>query len=84
MLPGINSRLNFELFGLLKKKLKIRLKFPPVSIYDRTLRYSAYSGAKILVSCYNREERIDYWISKEDWEECGTKIIDKKVKPFLR
>ena len=72
MLPGIQSRIEFELKRLIKEKLKIKHRF----------RDSSYVGAKIFSSDY--KDYDDYWISKKDWDECGTKIIDEKAKSLLR
>ena len=83
MLPGIQSRIEFELKRLIKEKKKISPRFPLLVqvVQDTFFRDSSYVGAKILSSCYNKDYD-DYWISKKDWDECGTKIIDEKVKLF--
>ena len=81
MLPGIQSRIEFELKRLIKEKKKISPRFP-LLVQETFFRDSSYVGAKILSSCYNKDYYDDYWISKKDWDECGTKIIDEKVKLF--
>jgi actin-related protein len=81
MLPGIQSRIEIELKGLIKEKMKGELRFP-LLIRDTLFRNSSYIGAKMLSSCYYKDY-INYWISKKEWEECGTKIIDEKTKFIL-
>ena len=81
MLPGIQSRIEIELKRLIKEKMKSKLRFP-LLINDTLFRNSSYVGAKVLSNGFNREYSIKYWISKKEWEECGTKIIDEKTKLF--
>ena len=81
MLPGIQSRIEIELKGLIKEKMKGELRFP-LLIKETLFRNSSYVGAKMLSSWYYKDY-INYWISEKEWEECGTKIIDEKTK-FIR
>ena len=77
MLPGISSRIEYELRGLQIEKLK----FGPKRFYIKIIKHfrnPAFVGAIILSSTYNNNY-FDYWISKKDWEEVGPNIINKKI-----
>lgn len=82
MLPGISSRIEYELRGLQIEKLKFGPKRFCIKIMDKHYRNSAFVGAIILSSFYNNNNNcVDlYWISKKDWEEVGPNIINKKIK----
>ena len=83
MYPGYASRIELELKkiyteNILKKVQNKTIKIP-INIVDSPRRkYSVFSGAAILSTVSNDVE--DYWISKKEWEECGSKIIMKKCK----
>ena len=56
----------------------------PINIIDSPRRkYSVFIGATILANLSNTELALDYWISKQDWEESEPKIILKKCKNIL-
>ena len=75
MLPGISSRIEYELRGLQIEKLKFGPKRFRIKIVDKHYRNSAFVGAVILSSINYPDH---YWISKKDWEEVGPNIINKK------
>jgi actin-related protein len=87
MYPGYASRIEIELKkiyteNILKKVQNKTIKIP-INIVDSPRRkYSVFSGAAILSTVLNDVE--DYWISKKEWEECGSKIIMKKCKNILK
>ena len=78
MLPGISSRIEYELRGLQIEKLKFGPKRFRIKIVDKHYRNSAFVGAIIISSTYNDNYGDHYWISKKDWEEVGPNIINKK------
>lgn len=78
MLPGISSRIEYELRGLQIEKLK----FGPKRFYIKIVKHfrnPAFVGAIILSSTYNNNCVDPYLISKKDWEEVGPNIINKKI-----
>ena len=79
MLPGINSRIEIELKDLQKENLNKGEKRFPIFILDKHYRNSSYVGALIVSSLYN-EKYLDYWVSKKDWDECGSKIVYEKAQ----
>ena len=87
MYPGYASRIELELKkiyteNILKKVQNKTIKIP-INIVDSPRRkYSVFSGAAILSKVSNDVE--DYWISKKEWEECGSKIIMKKCKNIIK
>jgi actin-related protein len=87
MYPGYASRIELELKkiyteNILKKVQNKTIKIP-INIVDSPRRkYSVFSGAAILSTVLNDVE--DYWISKKEWEECGSKIIMKKCKNIIK
>ena len=78
MLPGISSRIEYELRGLQIEKLKFGPKRFRIKIVDKHYRNSAFVGAIIISSACNNDCGDHYWISKKDWEEVGPNIINKK------
>ena len=81
MLPGFSSRLENDMKDLWCAKngrsLKDAAKF--IEIVDTPRRkYSVFSGASFLAQFYANQP--DYWITKAEWEEFGSKIIFDKCK----
>lgn len=85
MFPGFSSRLETELKCLYKKKVlketgennKIK-----INIIDTPRRkFSVFMGASFLANFYAEQE--SYWISKEEWAECGPKIIYEKCQNIM-
>ena len=89
MFAGYASRLMKEMVNIYKenalsnvkdKRIKIKM-----NIIDSPIRkYSTFIGAAVLANLYNNpDDRIDYWITKQDWEECGPNIIYKKCQNII-
>jgi actin-related protein 2 len=85
MFPGFSTRLEVEVKTLykerilkdLKKDIKIKM-----NIVDTPRRkYSVFIGACFLAKFYSESE--SYWISKEEWDEVGPKIIYKKCQNLI-
>ena len=88
MFPGYASRIDIELRNLYKennlKLAKEKTIKIPINIIDSPRRkYSVFIGATILANLSNNEQAIDYWISREDWQEAGPNIVLKKCKNIL-
>lgn len=82
MYAGLPSRLEKEMRQLyldrvLKgdkerlSKFKLRIEDPP------RRKHMVYLGGSVLADIM--KERAEFWISKEEWEECGASIIDRKA-----
>ena len=85
MFPGFAARLETEIRNLYKEKIlkdknkemKIRL-----NIIDTSRRnYSVFIGACFLGNLYANEDL--YWITKQDWDEVGPKIIQQKCQNLI-
>ena len=82
MFPGYASRIENELKKIytevnLKeaKKKEIKIK---INIIDSPRRkYSVFIGAAVLSNLYNEPDKIDYWISKQEYEEDHNVILKK-------
>ena len=82
MFPGYASRLLKEiketykdkaLYNVENKEIKIN-----INIIDSPRRkHSVFIGATILANFYNLKD-VGYWITKQEYEECGEQIILKK------
>ena len=82
MFPGYASRLLKEiketykdkaLHNVENKEIKIN-----INIIDSPRRkHSVFIGATILANIYNLKD-VGYWITKQEYEECGEQIILKK------
>jgi actin-related protein 2 len=86
MFPGYSSRLENEVRKLYKERIlkdsgresKIKM-----NIIDTPRRkYSVFLGACFLANFYG-EQHENYWISKQEWDEIGPKIIDKKCQNLI-
>ena len=88
MFPGYATRLENEIKNLYTannlKVAKDKTIKIPINIIDSPRRkYSVFIGATILANLLNRPERLDYWISKKDWDESGPNIVLKKCQNIL-
>ena len=81
MLPGYVKRTEKDIKALFvgkglsnvdNKNIKIAIK-----ITDSPRRkYSIFIDATVLPNTYNGTES-DYWITKQDWDECGPEVLKK-------
>jgi actin beta/gamma 1 len=69
MFPGIAQRLHKEMVKLAPSAMKIKLIAPP----ER--KYSVWIGGSILGSLSTFRQM---WISKDEYDECGTSIVHRK------
>lgn len=87
MFPGFSSRLEIEMknlyFERILKKTSSKDLSKVIDIVDTPRRkYSVFSGASFLAQFY--QSQPDYWITREEWEECGVKIIHDKCQNLIR
>lgn len=87
MFPGFSSRLEKEMknlyFDRILKKNPSKDFSKIIEIIDTPRRkYSVFSGASFLAQFY--QSQPDYWITKQEWEEYGTKIIHQKCQNFIK
>ena len=87
MFPGYASRLDKELKNIyIEKTLKLAkdktIKIPLNIIDSPRRKYSVFIGATVLANIYN-EQQTEYWITKQDWDECGPDIIFKKCQNII-
>lgn len=55
----------------------------PINIVDNPNRhYAVFNGAAFLANFYNKDN-ISYWITREEWEEFGKSIIDRKCPNLM-
>lgn len=87
MFPGFSSRIKCDITKLYKeiilkdidKEVKINIK-----IIDTPRRkYSVFMGACFLSNFYSSNNPDNYWISKEEYEDAGTKVIYQKCQNIL-
>ena len=82
MFAGYASRIEKEIKALyvekgLKNTQNKTIKIT-INIIDSPRRkYSVFIGATVLANTYN-QPGVDYWITKQDWEEVGPDIVLKK------
>ena len=87
MFAGYASRIEKEIKALyiekgLKNTQNKTVKIT-INIIDSPRRkYSVFIGATVLAKAYNMPG-ADYWITKQDWEECGPDIIFKKCQNII-
>ncbi len=87
MFPGYASRIEVEVKKLyVAKNLKLAksktIKIPMEVIDSPRRKYSVFIGATVLANIYN-EKQPEYWITKQDWDECGPDIIFKKCQNII-
>ena len=89
MFPGYATRLENEIKNLYKENaLKLTqnktIKIP-INIIDSPRRkYSVFIGASVMSKIFNEPINEPYWISKQEWQESGAAIIQKKCKTLIR
>ena len=87
MFAGYASRLEKEVKNLYKEKglqnAKDKSIKIAINIVDSPRRkYSVFIGATVLANTYNSQQ-IEYWISKQDWDEAGPNIVLKKCQNVI-
>lgn len=85
MFAGFASRLENEMKKLYKEKIlkdsnrEIKIN---MNIIDTPMRkYSVFIGACFIANLFAQNER--YWISKQEWDEIGPKIMHQKCQNIL-
>ena len=83
LFPGFASRVELEMKKLYKenalknvenKKIKIN-----INVIDSPRRkYSVFIGASIIGNYYNTGDSEDYWVSIDEWLECGDSAVNKE------
>ena len=82
MFAGFASRIEKDIKEIYKEKALKNTKDKNVKINIKIIdsprrKYSVFIGATVLANTYNTDA-VDYWITKQDWDECGPEIIKKK------
>ena len=82
MFPGYASRLLKEMKETYKEKVLHNVENKDIKININIIdsprrKYSVFIGATILANAYE-QKNVDYYITKQEYEECGDKIILKK------
>ena len=82
MFPGYASRIEKEIKALYIEKGLSNTKDKnikiPIKIIDSPRRkYSVFIGATVTANAVNQADN-EYWITKQDWDECGPDIVLKK------
>ena len=83
LFPGFATRLELEMKRLYRennkkiagsKKSKIS-----INVIDSPRRkYSVFIGASIIGNYYNSPDSNDYWVSIDEWLECGDNVVNKE------
>ena len=83
LFPGFATRLELEMKKLYKeasakssdhKKAKVS-----INVIDSPRRkYSVFIGASIIGNYYNSSDSNDYWVSIDEWLECGENVVNKE------
>ena len=81
MFPGLSSRLLNEIKYLYKMKINRVIKINIDVVENLKNNSSAFLGATILANGFNNESKC--WITKEEYEENGEKIILQKLPDYL-
>ena len=87
MFAGYASKIEKEIKDLKKKKGLKNTKDKTIKININIIdsprrKYSVFIGATVLANIYN-EQQTEYWITKQDWDECGPDIIFKKCQNII-
>ena len=82
MFPGYASRLLKEIKKVYKEKALNNVENKEIKINIDIIdsprrKHSVFIGATILANFYNLKD-VGYWITKQEYEECGEQIILKK------
>ena len=87
MFAGYASRVEKEIKALYVQKALHNTKDKNIKININIIdsprrKYSVFIGATVLANIYN-EQQTEYWITKQDWDECGPDIIFKKCQNII-
>ena len=89
MFAGYASRLMKEMENIYIEKALSNVKDKTIKIKMNIIdsprrKYSVFIGATVLANVYNNPNAItDYWITRQDWTECGPDIIFKKCQNII-
>ena len=89
MFAGYASRLLKELQNVYVEKALENVKDKSIKIKMNIIdsprrKFSVFIGATVLANIYNTSSQgEEYWITKQDWDECGPDIIFKKCQNVI-
>ena len=89
MFAGYASRLMKEMENIYYENVLRYVKDKTIKIKMNIIdsprrKYSVFIGATVLANVYNDpDSETDYWITKQDWKECGPDIIFKKCQNII-
>ena len=83
MFPGFASRMLQEMKNIYVEKTLHNVKKKDIKIGINVVdsprrKYSVFIGATVLAKTYNENDDGNYWITKQDYKECGEQIIKKR------
>ena len=83
MFPGFASRMLQEMKNIYVEKTLHNVKNKDIKIGINVVdsprrKYSVFIGATVLAKTYNENDDGNYWITKQEYEESGEKIILSK------
>ena len=88
MFAGYASRLLKELQNVYVEKALENVKDKSIKIKMNIIdsprrKFSVFIGATVLANIYNTPQGEEYWITKQDWDECGPDVIFKKCENII-
>ena len=89
MFPGFPSRLLKEIQNVYVEKSLENVKDKTIKIRINIIdsprrKYSTFIGATVVANAYNdTPQGEEYWITKQDWDECGPDVIFKKCQNII-
>ena len=83
LFPGFASRLELDMKKLYKENIKRtsdnKKSKVSINVIDSPRRkYSVFIGASIIGNYYNSPDSKDYWVSIDEWLECGENAVNKE------
>jgi actin-related protein 2 len=83
LFPGFASRLELDMKKLYKENIKKtsdnKKSKVSINVIDSPRRkYSVFIGASIIGNYYNSPDSKDYWVSIDEWLECGENAVNKE------
>ena len=83
LFPGFASRLEIDLKRIHKemsaKSSDTKKNKVSINVIDSPRRrYSVFVGASIIANYYNYPDSNDYWLSIDEWLECGENAINRE------
>ena len=83
LFPGFASRVELDMKKLYKQEALKNVENKSIKININVIdsprrKYSVFNGATIIGNYYNTDDSDNYWVTIDEWLECGEEVVNKE------